>query len=285
MSTVQQNPLKKYFRQPKIYIRLPSSGNFYPPGSLEMTETGEFPVFPMTAKDELLIRTPDALMNGQATVDVIQSCMPNIKNAWLMPSIDVDAVLVAIRIATYGEMLDVTTVLPGMSDAKTYETDLRIVLDSLLSATFDPEYKVDDDMTVIIRPLNYKEFSQSSIKSLEEQRIIRLVNDESMEEAQKLQMFAQSFKKLTNLTIDTVSQGLERVRTPDGDVTDPAFIKEFIENADKTFFKGILDHLDEQKKKFAIRPFKVTTTDEERADGAPDEFEVPITLDSSNFFG
>ena len=36
---------------------------------------------------------------GQATVDVIQSCMPNIKNAWAYTSIRTgqDAILVAIE--------------------------------------------------------------------------------------------------------------------------------------------------------------------------------------------
>ena len=105
---MNDNPLAKHFRQPKLYIQFPSKGNFYPDGSLEETETGDYPIFAMTAKDELTIKTPDALLNGQATVSVIQSCVPNIKNAWHVPSIDVDAILIAIRIATYGEKMDLT---------------------------------------------------------------------------------------------------------------------------------------------------------------------------------
>ena len=76
------NPLQKYFRQPKIYIKLPSNGKWYPNGSLEVTDNMEFPVYAMTARDELMFKTPDALLNGQSTVDVIQSCVPSIKNAW-----------------------------------------------------------------------------------------------------------------------------------------------------------------------------------------------------------
>ena len=94
------NPLQKYFRQPKIYLSLPSKGHWYPEGAIEMTENGELPVYAMTAKDELAFKTPDALLNGQSVVDVVKSCLPNIKDPWLMPSIDVDAILIAIRIAT-----------------------------------------------------------------------------------------------------------------------------------------------------------------------------------------
>jgi hypothetical protein len=284
MENVSQNPLHKFFRQPKIYIRLPSSGNFYAPGSLEKTDTGEYPVYSMTAKDEIVMKTPDALLNGQATVDVIQSCMPNIKNAWAIPSIDIDAILVAIRIATYGEMLDITAVVPGLGEEKSYETDLRLVLDKLLNATFDPVCVINDNLELRIRPLSYAEFTKNSIRSAEEQRIIQIVNDENMDNDAKLDKFAESFRKLTDITIGMVSKGIDAVITADGVVSNPEFIEEFINNADKDVLKTVISHLDTQKKKFNIEPFKVYSLPEEIAAGAPEKFDVPITLDSSNFF-
>lgn len=284
MENRQQNPLQKYFRQPKIYIRLPSSGNFYPPGALERTENGEYPIYSMTAKDEIMIKTPDALLNGQATVEVIQSCVPNIKDAWKVPSIDIDALLVAIRIASYGETLDVTTVVPGIDETKTYETDLRLILDKLLNATFDPVCDISSDLTVHLRPLTYAEFTKNSIRTLEEQRIMRIVNDEKMSESDKLEQFGLSFRKLTEVTIGMISQGIDKVITPDGPVDDPEFIKEFIDNADKSILTAIITHLDKERKKFAIEPFRVQPTEDEQSRGAPKEFEVPITLDQSNFF-
>lgn len=284
MENVKHNPLQKYFRQPKIYLRLPSSGNFYPEGSLEKTETGEYPVYSMTAKDEIVLKTPDALLNGQATVDVIQSCLPNIKDAWKIPSIDLDAILVAIRIATYGEMLDVNTIIPGLNEERTYETDLRYVLEKLLNGTFDTVCKINNEIEVRLRPLNYAEFTKNASKSLEEQRIIQIVNNDNLDSEDKLAKFAQSFRKLTEVTINMVSSGIEKVITPDGEVSDPLFIQEFINNADKTFLTKIINHLEEQKLKFTIEPFKVQATPDEISAGAPAEFSVPITLDASNFF-
>jgi hypothetical protein len=78
----KKNPLSSFYRQPKIYVKLPSKGEFYPPGSLDVSANGEYPVYAMTAKDELLFKTPDALLSGQSTVELIKSCIPAITNPW-----------------------------------------------------------------------------------------------------------------------------------------------------------------------------------------------------------
>ena len=108
-NTPQSNPLAKHFRQPALYVKLTSNGSFWPDGSLDLPVTGEIPIYPMTTKDEITLRTPDALINGTSVVKVIESCAPNIKDAWKMPTVDVDSTLIAIRIASYG---------PKMADRK-----------------------------------------------------------------------------------------------------------------------------------------------------------------------
>jgi len=282
-SNIEQNPLRKYFRQPKVYITLPSKGNFYPEGVLNMPETGELPVFAMTAKDELIIKTPDALLNGQATVDVIKSCIPNITNPWLMPSVDLDACLVAIRIATYGEKLDITTKVPVLGEEREFSVDLRQVLNKLVTPEYENKLKIGD-INVELRPLSYKEFTESNLKTFEEQRIFSLVNDDNMDDSEKLNRFSESFKKLTNLTVNMLSKSIAKLQIGDDEVTNRVHIEEFIDNVDKEFFKGITDHLEEQRKKFAIEPIKVQSNEEDVAAGVPKDWEVPVTFDQSNFF-
>jgi hypothetical protein len=278
------NPLKKYFRQPKLYLKLPSSGNFYSEGALEKTDSGEYPVFPMTARDEITMKTPDALLNGQSTVEIIQSCMPNIKNAWAIPTIDLDAILIAIRVATYGERVDLEIRLPNTEIVKEYTADLRVALDKLLNAAFDPVVEINETLTAHIRPLTYESFSKNSLKSLEEQRIFNIVNSQELSDDQKMAQFNKSFRILTDITISNVAECLVKIVTPDGEVSDPAFIKEFIDNADKEFFTNITKHLEAQRDKFQMPMFKIDTNAEEQASGAPESFETPIVLDASNFF-
>jgi hypothetical protein len=286
MSEINQqgsNPLQKYFRQPKLYISLPSKGKFYPNGAYENTESGELPVFSMTAKDELTFKTPDALLNGQATVDVIQSCIPNIKNAWAMPSIDLDACLIAIRMATYGEEMGITIKKPVTGEESEMNVDLRGIMDHFSDAEYVDSITVGD-MIVGLRPLTYKEFTQNALKTFEEQRLFNIVNDESIEDDVKLQAFTNSFVKLTSLTVNMISTGITSIQVGDDIVDNRKHIDEFIANADKQFFNSITEHLNKQKESFSVKPLTVTSTPEDIELGVPATYDVPITFDQSNFF-
>jgi hypothetical protein len=282
---LQVNPLQKYFRQPKIYLRLPSKGQYYPPNALDMPESGELPVYPMTAKDELQMKTPDALLNGEATVSVIKSCVPNIKDPWKMPSIDSDAILIAIRLATYGEKLDINTKVPNTGEERTFEVDLRVLLDQLADFSFEPYIEVNEFMNIEIRPSTYKEFTENTIKTFEEQRIFRLVNDNSIPDEQKLASFSQSFRRLTDLTIDVVINSIVCIDTAEGKVSNKDQIKDFFNNSDKSVFDKMMKHLEKMRDTSRIKPFKVFSNAEDIEAGAPAEYEIPITFDQSNFFG
>lgn len=272
-------------RQPKIYIRLPSNGEYWPEGSLDISETGEYPVFSMTAKDELLIKIPDALLNGQAVVDVIQNCMPNIKNAWDVPSLDIDTILIAIRIATYGELMNTPINLPGDIEYE-YKVDLRVIMDNLYtSIQWDPIITVSPELTLFVRPLNYKQISLASIQSFETQKIINTVNNESLTEEQKLEAFQVSFAKLTEVTIGVVKNSVFRVDTDAGSTDNSAHIEEFIDNIDKNIFNIISDHLEKLKNNNNIKPLVIETPEELKMQGyEQDTITVPLVFDPSTFF-
>lgn len=280
----QSNPLQKYFRQPKIYMTLPSRGNYWGPNDIEMTETGELPVYAMTARDELSFKTPDSLLNGQSTVNVIESCVPNIKNAWNMPSIDLDAILVAIRIATYGEMMDIETTIPVINEERTFQLDLRQVLDQFTNIEFENVLKIND-LIVHLRPISYREFTKNALQTFEEQRVFSLLDNNEMSEQEKLQRFNDSFSKLTALNISMISESIHAIEIEGNTVTDRTHITEFLQNADNTFYNSIIEHIEKEKAKFNIKPLDVTTEPEDQQKGAPASYEVPVVFDQSNFFG
>jgi len=279
------NPLSFFMRQPKIYIRLPSEGQYWPEGSLNISENGEYPVYSMTAKDELMLKVPDAVLSGQAVVDVVQNCIPNIKNAWKIPSIDLDVILIAIRIATYGEKMNMPLNLSNDIEVE-YSVDLRMVMDSLMSTiTWDPVVSINNDLTIYVRPINYRQLSETAVKTFETQKIIQLANNENMPEEEKLKAFKESFKKLSEVTIGIVEYSIFKIDSSNGSTEDPKFIKEFIENVDKEIFNKIQNHLDKLRDINAIKPLSVPVTEDMKAKGYDkDTVEVPLVFDPSTFF-
>jgi hypothetical protein len=282
---ITPNPLVGLMRQPKIFIKLPSGGEYWEPGSIEIPENGEFPVYSMTAKDELMLKVPDALMNGQAVVDVIQHCIPNIKNAWKAPNLDLDAILIAIRIATYGEKMTIPLRINDEVDNE-YTLDLRIVLDGIQNQiSWDPVVPINDDITVYVKPLNYKVMTDSALQTFETQKIIQLVSDDAIPEEQKLAAFKESFAKLNQMTIGVINNSVFKIESSQGTTVDQRHIQDFMTNADKTVFDKVKSHIDTLRNNNSIRPLKITTTPEMRAAGVvEDEIEYPLQFDPTNFF-
>lgn len=281
----QSNPLSMYMRQPKIYIRLPSGGKYWPTGNLDIPENEEYPVYSMTAKDELLLKVPDALMNGQAVVDVIQHCIPNIKNAWHVPIIDLDIILIAIRLATYGEMMNVPITV-GDSLQLDYQVDLRTIMDQLSSqVSWDPIVPISEDLTVFVKPVDYRSITKSAIQSFETQKIIQMVNNDAISEDDKIALFQESFKKISDATLGSVSGSISKIDSNNGSTDNAEFIQEFVDNIDKEIFNKIQNHLDMLREKNAIKPMRVAVTEEMKQQGITGEtIEVPVTFDPSTFF-
>jgi hypothetical protein len=284
--TENTNPLGKYYRQPQIYIRLPSKGKYYGPDVFTPTETGEIPVLPMTAKDELSFKTPDAMMSGQATVDVIQSCVPNFKNAWKMVNFDTDAVLLAIRIATYGETMDVTYNVPVTNEDMSHTVNLPAMLEDLAKVDIVDEATTKSGFKVKLAPLDYQALTQVQVAQFEQQKIYTTVNNSALSEQEKSTQFVKSFKLLNNINFSMLVDSITQITTPDGQaVVDKAQIKDFCDNCDAKVINEIQDELAKIRAQAQIKPIQFKATEEQIKKGVPVSYEVPVTFDSSNFFG
>ena len=271
------NPLANYFRQPKIFLKLPSEGRFYPPGSLDVSTTGEYAVFAMTAKDELILKTPDALLNGQATVTLIRSCIPAIRDPWQMPSIDVDAALMAIRVATHGKNMEVNANCPSCSHQNEYLFDIVNYLGLLTEFKFESQITVGD-LKVNIRPYSYQESTKAAIKAIEQQRIFDTVTDESLSDEEKIDRFSSSFLKLTSLTVDIVCGCISSIETPEGTVDDQGMIKEFIDNTTSEIFNKLNDHITNMRNSIEMKSQNV------ECEECHHHYDINISMDQSNFF-
>ena len=77
------NPLLQRVRMPGQRFTLPSGGLFYNNGELDPScVNGELEVQPMTMVDDLVLKTPDKILNGDGMVEVIQRCVPQVLKPW-----------------------------------------------------------------------------------------------------------------------------------------------------------------------------------------------------------
>jgi hypothetical protein len=274
---MENNPLRQYFRRPGVYLKLPSGGLGYSEDVLTPTETNEYPVYPMTAIDEITSKTPDALFNGSAVVDLIKSCVPNFINPWEIKSTDLDAVLIAIRAASGNDSLEIESTCPSCETSAPYSVNLVGVLNTLQSGDYTKELEVRD-LKIKFRPLSYKEMNSFSIEQFEVQKLFMTI-ERTDDEQEKVKISKQAIQTVTELTMSLLCIAIESIKTPNGEVTEKEFIHDFLKNCDNTMYETIRDYNSELKLSTELKPLDIKCASCEH------EFKQPFALNPSDFFG
>jgi len=276
---MSENPLSEYFRRPAIHLELPSKGEYYAAGSLEMPETNELPVYPMTALDEITYKTPDALFNGSAIVDVIKSCIPSIKDPWQMPITDITAVLAAIRIASFGHQMDIDTTCPKCKEEHSFSLDLRVIIESVEYPDYSKPLTLGD-LTIFFKPMVYKDLNENNKLQFEEEKMSNIIADSEMDADEQVKLLSDAFKKVSKYTIATLAKNIKSITTPSTTCDSEKYILEFLENCNNEIFKQIKKAVITQKTSEALKPLKIKCFEEE----CRHEYEQPFTLDMTSFF-
>lgn len=276
---MSDNPLTKYYRQPALYLKLPSQGRYWPAASLDLPPNGEIPVLPMSGKDDLAMRNADGLMNGATTVSVIESCCPNIKNAWDVPSIDLDALMIAIRMASYGNNMEFDTKCASCNEELSYNAELSSVLDGITTPDYDKGLELNG-LTVWLKPNSYNVYNTNSQEKYIQQRTIKTLQDSNLNDEQKVEKIKQAVLEMTAKTVEKITSFIDYIITADGiKVRDQEFIKEWVNNADQKTYNAIKDAVMEFNKKYTIKPINI------RCDKCGHQDTRQFQFEPSNFFG
>ena len=270
------SPLKKYKRQPKLYISLPSAGAWYPKSALEKFEDLE--VYSMTAGDEISVKTPDALYSGIAVVKLIQNCIPGIKDAWHVPVVDLDYILAAIRLASYGENVELNAKCPHCGENSDYAIAIQSILDHMQGIEFVNEVRVND-FIFKLRPLYYKEANQLTKESYAVQRLLKQYVSTIEDETKQQEELSKLYDRLNEMTKSVVFNSVVEVVTPDNDTERHSqFIREFLENGDKDYYNAIREVFDQNNERYQIPKTTVS------CGSCTKEYSVIPALNYTDFF-
>jgi len=271
-----QNPLQQYFRQPKIYIRLPSQGLFQKLGSFQGDATN-MPIYGMTGMDEIILKTPDAMLTGESSVKVIESCCPAIKDAWEVSVLDTSAIFAAIRIATFGNEMAVTHKCPECGTENDYDLDLSRIIEHYSTFKYDNTINLDK-MVIKTKPLTYKESTEFNLKNFKLQQ--KLKQTETIDDqAEQQKIINELFKDLSLVQSELYKASVESVQVDTTVVTEPEYISEWLSNCDKSVYDAIKDHIEKTRDSWKTPEFPV------KCDTCGTETSLTLELDQSNFFG
>lgn len=274
---MSENPLKQYFRRPAIYIQLPSAGAFNTNEDIEVTQGNELPVYPMSAIDEITARTPDALFNGHAVAEIIKSCIPAIKNPWSITSVDMDTILIAIKIASTGENMDIMCTCPACSTESKFGVNLTKILGMRKKVDYSKCLKIRD-LEIKFRPLTFDETNKNGMSQYEVQRM--LIEISGIEDAaQKAEQTKAALSVLNNLTAGIITSTIEWIKTPEITVTEKEYIREFITNCDRMTNEAIKDFSVDLREQSNLPPLDIKCIQ------CGHEYSQQLTLNMTDFFG
>lgn len=281
--TKKSNPLQQFYRVERTHVKLPSRGIFYEPDVVELNSDNEVGIKPMTAADELILKNPDALLSGQALLEVIKSCVPAIRRPNKLLSCDIDTVMIGIRDASYGDDLDVKITCPSCGHENTYSLNLDLLLNQ--SEELQDEYPVElpNGLTVYVKPGTFDAIIKRQKVILDQRKVERVLAQENISEEERVHAIASLFDKLGRLNYEMIVDGIFKIEFRDKDsgdivkVNDKNHINEYVRNIEREQIDLIENKLRE------VNKIGVKSTMPAVCTNCSHSWEAPIDFNPVNF--
>lgn len=276
------NPLAQYYRKPGTYISLPSQGKFFS-NIPKMSDDRELAVYPMTANDELILKNPDNLLNGEALKKVIASVCPDIADINEIPAPDIDAILVAMRMTSYGDDMELD-VSHGCVESNGRSQRITVSLGSVLStlkAIPDSigNVTLSNGITVKLKPYTLEAQSKllkAQFNAMRQVQAAELTNKSIEEQANIANL---NYELLSALSVELLAKSIILVTLPDGNnVTRFDHIFEWVKNLDR----ASSERLDTELKEF--NNYGITRTVEVKCEHCGNTFNSDMLFDPTSFF-
>ena len=243
------NPLAIFQRKPQPLLKLPSNGRWWAPNSLENNSIIE--VLSMTGRDEFMLLNANPILLNSVLVELIQRCIPAVKDAWQMPKVDMDAAIIAIRIASYGNMMKTVHQCPNCKADNIIDVDLHDMIDNITLPDFDQPIYINDDIAFYVKPTTMKDSETIALSQTRRLALLAEITKQDINQEEQAKLINDNLWQLTDDAVKMMSYNIDRVIAKGAVVSDPQFIQQWIMDADRESYdkinRGINDKLDEYK--------------------------------------
>jgi hypothetical protein len=244
---MSNNPLQKHFRRAALHIRLPTGGRWYDTGTINTNSEQQIRIFGLSAKDDIMLNTPDALLNGHALETVIQSCAPDVRDVKKLMQPDLDAIFLGIKAATNNGRFDIERKCTECGEENTFEVHCAKLMEmTTFVEESDTVVMIGNDMRVHVKPYSYEMRTLMIQKQLEEQRVLTAIEKDQTitDDMVRADILARSVDKLADLTFRLVAQSISSIEILGQDavtVTDNNHINEWLTNIDKNTADAVIE--------------------------------------------
>lgn len=230
----KMNPLSKYTKIENLFIKLSTNGVIKYDETVLSNHMGEIGVCARSARDELMLNTTDALMNGTAIASVIENCVPSILDAKKLFVPDVEQILVAIKLATKERSYQIEATCPNEECKRhgAFDRDLEYLSNTVTYLEEVPVLSLDDGSGLVLtfRPHTWEEHSSFGVRMFNAQKGTQMLEqNEELTQEEKTEYFSKIVEDITQMNFDMVVANIDKIETPDGDVvSDKEFINEWL---------------------------------------------------------
>jgi hypothetical protein len=194
-----------------------------------------------------------------------------------MPNCDLNAILTAIRIASFGKAMPLSSTCPACNETNDFDVDLQAVMSQLGMSDYAETVK-HGDLEIYFHPMDYQNQTDVNLLQFEQQRLLTLLPTSDMSDEEKSKRLNQAVKAITEITVKAIKNSIKGIRTPQALVTEPEFIQEFLLNCDRQLYIQIRDHAIKLRMDDDFKPIDMTCPECQTA------YQQQFTLDTATFF-
>lgn len=230
------NPLTPFFRVPKLYVKLPSEYRYYNAQDIQLSVNGEVAVYPLTALDQLLLRTPDAMLNGESLLKVMKNCVPDIQDPKVLVEPDINMLLLAIKVATSGPNMSLDLPCPSCNHTNEYQIDLNSLLETATPTPHNDHIEYNDTLLIHVRPYNFNQRNLTLLNEITYSNAVKMIQENAdTTDPKKIEQASQSVDLMSRRTFNIIAQSITAITiVSSGErVTQTEFINEFLSGITK----------------------------------------------------
>jgi len=277
MSTTMSNPLLDDLDAfPHITVTLPTMGLFYDENVFkEGTDPSVLEAHPFSMWEEVHHSNPFAIMSGKATRRMINTVAPEVNDPDALCGFDVDIIMLAGRLASYGEEMKLTMTCANPepirkdpnSDNETLLTcdakrdmvvNVKDIINNyhIIDNIDDWQLDLSNGQCVYLRPSLYKDILQALKISVSQEKINQVIRRyEDLPEDKMIEMTDKSVDNLISVKLITMVSSIMCVETADKSrkIKERELIVQWLEKLNPEYVSMIQDKLNE-----LVQPFEKT---------------------------